>query len=154
MTGVQFRNVDVGRDEPVESWPFEAVLTALERGTLPDWRKLARAIAAAPWGSIARQVEEAISLASPYGTGPLFGTVIEQARTRACADERESVAQEIGDLLDSSGLTREEFARSIGTSPSRLSTYLTGKVTPSAALLVRMRRLAATSPASSAGASR
>jgi hypothetical protein len=31
-------------------------------------------------------------------------------------------------------------ASRIGTSPSRLSTYVTGKVTPSAALLVRMRR--------------
>jgi hypothetical protein len=32
-------------------------------------------------------------------------------------------------------------AARIGTSASRLSTYVTGKVTPSAALLVRMRRV-------------
>jgi transcriptional regulator with XRE-family HTH domain len=45
--------------------------------------------------------------------------------------------------LDSeSRLSRAEFASRIGTSPSRLSTYVTGKVTPSAALLVRMRRTA------------
>jgi hypothetical protein len=31
----------------------------------------------------------------------------------------------------------------IGTSPSRLSTYATGKATPSASLMVRMRRVAA-----------
>jgi hypothetical protein len=30
----------------------------------------------------------------------------------------------------------------MGTSTSRLSTYVSGKVTPSAALLLRMRRLA------------
>jgi transcriptional regulator with XRE-family HTH domain len=42
-------------------------------------------------------------------------------------------------LVRASGLTRAEFASRIGTSASRLSTYVTGKVTPSAALLVRMR---------------
>jgi transcriptional regulator with XRE-family HTH domain len=40
-----------------------------------------------------------------------------------------------------SGLSKAQFAARIGTSPSRLSTYLNGKVTPSAALMVRVRRL-------------
>lgn len=39
-------------------------------------------------------------------------------------------------------LSRAQFASQIGTSASRLSTYVNGKVTPSAALLVRMRRVA------------
>ncbi len=34
-----------------------------------------------------------------------------------------------------------EFASRIGTSTSRLSTYAAGKVTPSAALMLRIRRL-------------
>ncbi|MDR1151363.1 MAG: helix-turn-helix domain-containing protein [Bifidobacteriaceae bacterium] len=41
-----------------------------------------------------------------------------------------------------SGLTAREFARRLGTSESRLSTYATGKVTPSATLLIRMENLA------------
>jgi transcriptional regulator with XRE-family HTH domain len=44
--------------------------------------------------------------------------------------------------MAASGLSRAEFAARIGTSPSRLSTYATGKVVPSAAMLVRMRRQA------------
>jgi hypothetical protein len=52
---------------------------------------------------------------------------------------RPAAASEVGALVKASGLTRAEFASGIGTSPSRLSTYVTGKVTPSAALLVRMR---------------
>jgi transcriptional regulator with XRE-family HTH domain len=40
-----------------------------------------------------------------------------------------------------SGLNMTEFASRIGTSASRLSTYATGKVTPSAALMLRIRRL-------------
>ncbi|MGH3800441.1 MAG: helix-turn-helix domain-containing protein, partial [Pseudonocardiaceae bacterium] len=49
---------------------------------------------------------------------------------------------EITRLQAASGMARAEFASAIGTSVSRLSTYLSGKVTPSAALLVRMRRVA------------
>lgn len=53
------------------------------------------------------------------------------------------MAAEVQRLIDDSGLTRREFASHIGTSASRLSTYATGKVTPSAALLLRMRKVAA-----------
>lgn len=42
--------------------------------------------------------------------------------------------------VEHSGLTNAEFAALVGTSASRLSTYLSGKVTPSAALLVRIER--------------
>ena len=37
----------------------------------------------------------------------------------------------------------EDFALRLGTSRSRLSTYMSGKVTPSAALMLRMRRVTA-----------
>lgn len=46
------------------------------------------------------------------------------------------------DAVNASGLTNAEFARHIGTSASRLSTCLSGKVTPSAALLLRIERVA------------
>jgi DNA-binding transcriptional regulator YiaG len=68
--------------------------------------------------------------------------VIERAREEAEKSEREAVANEIDGLVRESGLSRTEFASRIGTSASRLSTYVTGKVTPSAALLVRMRLVA------------
>ena len=66
--------------------------------------------------------------------------VIARSRDAAEASEREAVAVEVAALVRASGLSRAEFASRIGTSASRLSTYATGKVTPSAALLVRMRR--------------
>ena len=136
-----FRNVDAKPGDPVETWPAEAVRTALERGGLSHWKRLRAAIVDDPWGPVARRVEEAIALDPPYGTGPLFADVITEARSHAENDEREAVAAEIQDLLERSGLTRTEFASRIGTSASRLSTYLTGRVTPSAALLIRMRRI-------------
>lgn len=140
---LQFRNVDASPDDPVSAWPAEAVHTALERGGLAQWRRLATAIRAAPWGPVARRVEEAIAVDPPYGTGALMAEVIETARDEARRLERATVAAEIASLIDASGLTRPQFASAIGTSASRLSTYLGGTVVPSAALLVRIRRVVA-----------
>jgi hypothetical protein len=69
----------------------------------------------------------------------LMERVIERARIETERAERDAVAQEVSHLIERSGLSRVDFASQIGTSPSRLSTYATGKVTPSAALMVRMR---------------
>jgi DNA-binding transcriptional regulator YiaG len=68
--------------------------------------------------------------------------VIALARHDTEAAERVVVATEIQRLIEKSGLSRAAFASHIGTSTSRLSTYATGKVVPSAALLVRMRSVA------------
>ena len=140
-SGLRFRNLDASPDDPVESWPFEGVLAALERGTLPDWRRLICCIDADPWGVVARSVEDALGLDLPYGVGALFVEAIAQARTRAAENERQVVAVTIRDLVEQSGLSRAQFAERIGTSASRLSTYVSGKVMPSAAFLVRMRRV-------------
>lgn len=140
-SALRFRNIDASPDDPVATWPFEGVLAALERGTLPDWARLTRAIDDDPWGLVAREVEEAIALDLPYGLAVLFTQIITTARARTSQFERQAVATEIRDLLGRSRLSRSEFAERMGTSVSRLSTYLSGKVTPSAALMVRMRRL-------------
>lgn len=142
---LQFRNVDITPDAPVESWPSEVVLTALERGSLGHWRRLAAAIREDPWGPVARRVEQSLAITRSYGIAPLMERVIADARQRAEGRERDMIAEEIARYVDESGLTRREFAERIGTSTSRLSTYLNGKVTPSATLFLRMRRLAAAS---------
>jgi DNA-binding transcriptional regulator YiaG len=142
MTALAFRNVDASPDDPVSEWPQEAIQTALERGGLSHWRRLAIAIQAAPWGPVARQVEEILSYSRPYGVANTMERVIQLAREEAERSERETVAAEIDALVRESGLSRTEFASQIGTSTSRLSTYVTGKVNPSAALLVRMRHIA------------
>jgi DNA-binding transcriptional regulator YiaG len=143
MSVLRFRNITASVDDPVETWPFEGILAAVERGTLPDWRRLAAAIRADPWGPVAQQVLEAIEISRPYGTSELLTTVVEQARRDAADAERELVAGEIRDLVARSGLSRQDFALRLGTSRPRLSTYMSSKVTPSAALMLRMRRVAA-----------
>jgi transcriptional regulator with XRE-family HTH domain len=79
----------------------------------------------------------------PYGVAELMERVISDARQQVVAAERAAVAAEVAELVESSGLSRAEFAAAVGTSTSRLSTYITGKVTPSAALMLRMSRLGA-----------
>lgn len=137
-----FRNVDVEPGSPVEAWPYEAIVTAIERGTLTDWVGLIRGVDADPWGPVARQIEEYLSYESPYGVGPLLTRAIARARSAAEASERAEVAAEVTDLIAQSRLSVAEVAGRIGTSRSRLSTYRSGTVMPSAAMLVRLRRVA------------
>jgi hypothetical protein len=139
MSTLTFRNVDLSPADPVSTWPVEAIQTALERGGLSDWRRLAKAVMAQPWGSASRRIEEVLRYSRPYGVAELMERVIDRARAEAEQAERAAVALEIGRLVERSGLSRADFASQIGTSPSRLSTYATGKVTPAATLMVRMR---------------
>jgi DNA-binding transcriptional regulator YiaG len=142
MSRLAFRNVDASPDYPVSEWPQEAIQTALERGDLSHWRRLAATIQAEPWGPVARRVEEVLTYSRPYGVAEAMERVITRAREAVERAERDAVAAEVETLVQESGLSRAKFASSIGTSASRLSTYATGKVTPSAALLVRMRQVA------------
>ena len=138
---LKFRNLAITPDAPVTQWPAEAVQTALERGDLADWHRLVAEIGAHPWGRTARQVEEVLSHSRPYGIADAMELALTRARDRADASERAAVAAEIGEAIRRSGLSRAEFAAQIGTSASRLSTYASGKVVPSATLMIRMRRL-------------
>jgi len=141
-TALKFRNITASPDDPVGTWPFEGILAAVERGTLPDWRRLAAVIRADPWGPVAQQVLEAVRLSRPYGTAELLEGVVARARKMAADSEREEVASEVRKLVERSGLSQQDFAERIGTSRSRLSTYMSGKVMPSAALVIRMRKVA------------
>lgn len=142
MSTLAFRNIDVSPADPVSGWPIEAIQTALERGGLSDWRRLATAVDDEPWGPVARRIEEVLAYSRPYGITEAMERVITRARANAECSERDQVAQEVNRLIGRSGLTRTEFASRIGTSTSRLSTYATGRVMPSAALLIRMLRVA------------
>jgi DNA-binding transcriptional regulator YiaG len=143
VSALKFRNITASVDDPVETWPFEGIQAAVERGTLPDWRRLADAARADPWGPVAQQILEAVELSRPYGTSELLTAAIERARRETADAERDQVADEIRDLVARSGLSQQDFALRLGTSRPRLSTYMSGKVTPSASLMIRIRRVSA-----------
>ena len=68
---VAIRNVDVDPDGPIETWPYEALVTLIERDSITNWAILARAIDRQQWGIVARQVEEYLAYSRPDGVAPL-----------------------------------------------------------------------------------
>lgn len=136
-----FRNVVGSARDPVETWPYEAIVATIERGTIRDWIALTKAFDRQPWGEVARAVEEYLGYERPYGVAPLLERAIGRARDQAQARERARVAAEVAELVAASGLTLADFARRIGTSASRLSTYRSGRVVPSATMMLRMREV-------------
>jgi len=139
---VEFRNVDALPTDDVRSWPYEGLVIVIDRGLVGDWRPIFAELRRSPWGRVARRVEQYLSYRESDGVSTLFALAIERARFDADQADRSEVAVRVRDAVTRSGLTNGEFARIVGTSASRLSTYLSGKVTPSAAMLVRIERVA------------
>lgn len=129
---LKFRNINATPQDPVEMWGVEGILAALERGTLRHWRMVTEA-AVDPRSGVAEELEEALELCSR--TAAVVWVRERLRRLRATDEER--VAYRLRLLLLQSGLTQTEFAKRIGTSHSRLSTYLSAKVSPNATVLIR-----------------
>lgn len=132
---------DIERVAPMTELPTPRGFQDLIRlGTVEQWRAALAPVAAHPWGSLG---EDLAALAEEAGLP------VVAASLRACRrayqllredDERRAVADEIRLRVKLSGQTQAAFAAYVGTSPSRLSTYVSGKVTPSAAMLLRIQR--------------
>lgn len=137
---VQFRNVDASPQDDVRTWPFEALVTVVDRGLVPDWQPVFAEIRRSPWGPTARRVERILGYREPDGVGTLFALAIDRARAAVEHAASEEVAARVRAAVDASGLTKAQFAALVGTSGSRLSTYLNGRVTPSAAMLIRIEQ--------------
>jgi hypothetical protein len=142
---LHFRNVDASPDDDITTWPYEALVTVIERGLVPDWQPVFTEIRRNPWGLVARRVDQIASVTDDDAVGQLFSLALARARAEAEADERAEVAQRVRSAIAASGLPAAAFAAQVGTSASRLSTYATGRVTPSAAMLVRIERHTPTS---------
>ncbi|WP_445162514.1 XRE family transcriptional regulator [Mycobacterium sp. Dal123C01] len=128
-------------DQPVEFWPTSAIRSALQGGDIDTWKRIAAALKRDPFGRTARQVEEVLDGTRPYGISKAMWEVLERARTHLEANERTEVARHVRLLIERSGLAQQEFAARIGVAPEDLATYLDGSVSPSASLMIRIRRL-------------
>lgn len=98
-----------------------------------------------PVGPGGRDLEEALERAEDRGAVAALREALARSRRRCEEGGRAAVAQKLRDLQIASGLTQGEFARRLGTSRSRVNSHLNGRVTPSATVLVRARRVAAAS---------
>ncbi|UMG91393.1 helix-turn-helix transcriptional regulator [Nocardioides sp. TF02-7] len=96
-------------------------------------------LASSPWGP---DGERLVSLAGAAHLRLVERALVECRRVyrqREEARERSAIAREIRRMIAVSGLSQREFSAYVGTSPSRLSTYVTGKVTPSATMMLRIK---------------
>jgi predicted XRE-type DNA-binding protein len=130
-----------GDERPVEFWPTAAIRAALETDDLAVWQRIVAAVKRDPFGRTARQVEEVLETARPYGVSKALAEVLNRTREHLEANEREEVARHIRALLERSGLGQKEFASRIGVPNPEFGTFLSGEASPSAALMVRMQRL-------------
>lgn len=146
-----FRNLNITPGDPVDQWGVEGLLAAIERGDITHWRRIARALREQPRGKVSKELAEVLQLVENPAMAVLFGRIQRRVLREAEERERSAVTFRLGQYLGESGLSRAEFAYRLGTSQSRLSTYLNGRVVPSALLMVRAEEIAAGIAAGSAG---
>lgn len=137
MSRLQFRNLDVTPDDPVEEWGTEGILTAIDRGGFEDWVRVCRAFKSDPWGEVAQCTEEAVELAADKGASAFIAESLRRTRM----SDKELFALKFSQWVRECGLSRAELAKYLGTSRSRLSTYESGQVTPSAVIAEKVRML-------------
>lgn len=124
-------------ERPVEFWPTSSIRTALETGDIAVWQRIVVAVKRDPYGRTARQVEEVLESAAPYGISLALREVLTRARNHLEANERTEAARHVGLLVERSGLTEPEFASRIGVTREQLRAYLDGSVSPVASLMIR-----------------
>jgi hypothetical protein len=135
------RNRPATENRPVEFWPTSAIRTALETDDLTVWQRIVAAIKRDPFGRTARQVEEVLETAPPYGVSKALDEVLTRTREQLEANECAEVARHIYMLMQRSGLGQDEFASRIGLRSEQFAAYLDGSGSPAASLMIRMRRL-------------
>lgn len=136
---MEFRNLNILPDDPVETWGVEGIATAIDRGSISEWRRIKDAIAADPYGKVSLDTEQAIEITESLGIRAYMRKALEVARQTPA----EQLAPLIQEYIRHSGLPRKEIARILGTSRSRLSTYETGKVLCNAWTFHKLQQLAA-----------
>ena len=82
-------------DRPVEFWPTAAIRAALETDDLTVWQRIVVAIKRDPYGRTARQVEEVLETARPYGVSKALSEVLTRTREHLEANERAEVARHV-----------------------------------------------------------
>lgn len=133
-------DVDPSRPGPLLRTPEEVGWT-WDNGGLRAWRAQVAVIASNPWAPYGNELKELTLAAGKPAPAHALDEAVKVYRSRFERRERELVAREIRQLVAMSGLSQREFAAMAGTSASRLSTYVNGLVTPSATMMVRIRRV-------------
>ncbi|HWJ11942.1 MAG TPA: helix-turn-helix transcriptional regulator [Nocardioides sp.] len=142
--GAAFLVADAAHADPsVASSSLDDAILHQREASFDEIRAHVARIAEDPWSD---ETDAALGVVDQVDCADLaraFARVVKEARESVQLSEREVIARSIRALIAESGLTQRAFARRVGTSPSRISSYVQGSVTPSAAMMLRIRRTAA-----------
>ncbi len=133
---------DVAGPGPAEWGPAEIAAAIDERG-LESWRSILETIGDDPWSPVAQDLTRTIPTSSDKGAATALREALLLVRKRTERAEQKDVASRVAEYIASTGITQRAFSARIGTSPSRLSTYANGSVTPSAAMMLRIAKVSA-----------
>ncbi|MDQ6524984.1 hypothetical protein RB608_15300 [Nocardioides sp. LHD-245] len=117
------------------------LLRVLAHGSVAEWRAHLGMVAASPWGPYAHELLRLAERSRSAQALAVVERTVALCRERREAAERALVARDIKECIARAGVSQRVFAAQVGTSPSRLSTYVTGAVVPSATMLLRIRRV-------------
>lgn len=132
-------------DQVAPGGPITSVEEAEALCAEPDltaWQGQVALIVANPWSPYAGQLQRVLEAAGRSEAADAVADFIGMYRARVERHERMEVARFVRRAVEGSGLLQRDFAMLVGTSASRLSTYMNGSVTPSAAMMLRIGRVA------------
>ena len=132
-------DLDPSDPAPIPRSP-EALRLVVDGHGVDAWRRVLANVSGNPWGPHVALLADLARAADL----PVLAQAIEACarvyRKRLEDDERLAVAREIRRLVATSGLSQRQFAKHVGTSAPRMSTYSNGVVTPSAAMMLRISK--------------
>ncbi|MBM7518013.1 helix-turn-helix domain-containing protein [Nocardioides nitrophenolicus] len=105
------------------------------------WRQALGRVADNPWCHDADHALDAALRTADARTRQAAEEFRQACRQRESERERAAVATEVRRIVAMSGLSQRAFAGRIGTSASRLSSYVHGHVVPSATMMLRIKRV-------------
>lgn len=123
--------------------PRPAIGTA-ETFDAARWRVLLAPLLTAPWSGRADHLQREVAASGDAWLVRLLDGCSVVIRDLQAEWDRQAIAREIRRLVASSGVTQRDFSALVGTSQSRFSTYINGRVTPSATMMLRISRTART----------
>src|SRR5690606_11054110 len=106
---------------PTDLTTVRSVLVALSHGgSVVEGREALGMLATEPWGPLADELTDQAAAADRDA----IATLLAWCREWRADQDRRVVGRQIQRLIALSGVTQRQFAARIGTSPSRLSSYV------------------------------
>jgi DNA-binding transcriptional regulator YiaG len=104
------------------------------------WGPTLERLALRPWTAETDPMTDQVLRASDERVRRAVEEFRQACQQRESDRERAAVATEVRRIVAMSGLSQRAFAARIGTSASRLSSYVHGHVVPSATMMLRIKR--------------